>query len=75
MVVVFASFLLGDFGRAVLMILGALLGLGFYLLPTILAVLGEKTNWVAIAALNVLLGWTFLGWVVALVWALTKDRK
>ena len=25
-------------------------------------------------ALNILLGWTVIGWVVALVWALTKDN-
>jgi hypothetical protein len=26
-------------------------------------------------ALNVLLGWTILGWVIALVWALTDNVK
>lgn len=29
----------------------------------------------AIIILNVLLGWTFLGWVVALVWAATYKPK
>jgi Superinfection immunity protein len=33
-----------------------------------------KKNWVAIFALNLLLGWTVVGWVIALVWALTKDQ-
>jgi hypothetical protein len=28
-----------------------------------------------IAILNVLLGWTFLGWVGALVWAAVAERK
>jgi hypothetical protein len=27
---------------------------------------------IAICALNILLGWTFLGWIVALVWALIR---
>jgi len=44
-----------------------------YFLP---AVLGwKKQNRVAILALNALLGWTLIGWVAALVWALTKDQK
>lgn len=25
--------------------------------------------------LNLFLGWTFVGWVIALVWALSKDTK
>ena len=32
----------------------------------------QHHNAVAILALNLLLGWTLLGWVAALVWALTK---
>jgi len=44
-----------------------------YFLPSILG--WSKANAGAIIALNVLLGWTFLGWVIALVWALTKDKK
>jgi ABC-type transport system involved in cytochrome c biogenesis permease component len=46
-----------------------------YLLPTLVALFRKKQNTVAIAALNFLLGWTFLGWVVALVWALTHEAK
>jgi len=32
----------------------------------------HRQRW-AILALNLLLGWTFIGWVAALVWALTSD--
>jgi hypothetical protein len=32
-----------------------------------------KRNANAILALNVFLGWTLVGWVVALVWAITKE--
>lgn len=42
-----------------------------YFLPAYLG--RNKRNAWAIFALNLLLGWTFLGWVAALVWALTKD--
>jgi len=45
-----------------------------YMLPTIIADVQQRTNTGAIAALNVLLGWTFIGWVVALVWAMTKGK-
>jgi hypothetical protein len=43
-----------------------------YLLPTYVAWAKKHTNFAAIAMLNVLLGWTFVGWVVALVWAMSK---
>jgi hypothetical protein len=33
----------------------------------------KKQNAGAILALNLFLGWTVIGWVVALVWAMTKD--
>ncbi|MBS4155243.1 superinfection immunity protein [Cobetia sp. MC34] len=46
-----------------------------YLLPTIIGAARGKQNLLAIAALNILLGWSFIGWVVALVWALTKDAQ
>jgi hypothetical protein len=43
--------------------------IGFYLLPTALALHRncKATGW--ILALNVLLGWTLFGWVIALGWA------
>jgi hypothetical protein len=52
-----------------------LVGISVYLLPALVAWGNEKRNWPAIAALNLLLGWTVLGWVVALVWGLCKDSK
>ena len=57
--------------------IGAMVCLEFlgavYFLPTIFAVLSKKRNASAICLLNFLLGWTFIGWVVALVWATTHD--
>jgi len=45
-----------------------------YFLPSIIAFFArEKKNRVAIFALNLFFGWTLLGWVIALVWALTED--
>lgn len=59
--------------ESVLALVLILVGLGIYFLPTIVAVNKSKLNTGAIFILNLLLGWTFLGWVVALVWAMTKD--
>ena len=47
---------------------------GSYFVPTLVALKKHKRNVNAIAAVNILLGWTFLGWVVALVWTLTEDQ-
>lgn len=46
-----------------------------YLIPAFVAGLRGHHNAGAIAALNILLGWTFLGWVGALVWSLTAIKK
>jgi len=43
-----------------------------YFLPSIVA--RKKRNWAAIFVLNLFLGWTFLGWVIALVWAVMKEK-
>lgn len=45
--------------------------LALYLLPSFVAAYRVHHNAVAIIVLNILLGWTVLGWVGALVWACT----
>lgn len=57
-----------------LVILLVLVLIMFYFLPSIIAGSKRKRNAGAIFALNLLLGWTFIGWVVALVWSLTHDK-
>lgn len=46
-----------------------------YFLPWIEAYRRGHSKIEAIAVLNVLLGWTFIGWVIALVWACAENRK
>jgi len=46
-----------------------------YFVPTFIAAIKGKSNSVAIFALNLILGWTFIGWLVAFIWALTNDNK
>jgi hypothetical protein len=44
-----------------------------YFLPTIIAILRKKQSAGGIFVLNLLLGWTVIGWVGALIWSLTAD--
>lgn len=46
-----------------------LAGLAVYFLPTIAAKVNNHPRIGAIAVLNLVAGWTFIGWVVAIVWA------
>jgi hypothetical protein len=43
--------------------------LGFYFLPTITANWRQHKNADAILILNLFLGWTVIGWIIALIWA------
>ena len=45
-----------------------------YLLPTFIAYRKDKKDKLAILLINIFLGSTFIGWVIALVWALTTDK-
>jgi hypothetical protein len=60
------------FGGMFVVVLLCLFGFAFYFLPSFIA--WNKRSSGAIIALNILLGWTFIGWVVALVWSLTVDQ-
>ena len=55
-------------------IIGIVLICTIYLAPTGIAALKGRENVVAIFALNFFLGWSIVGWVVALVWALKSDK-
>lgn len=48
--------------------------LALYFVPTLIALHRQHRQKLAIFALNLLLGWTFLGWAVAIVWSLTSER-
>jgi len=44
-----------------------------YFVPAFVAYKKKHKNKESIFMLNYLVGWTFIGWVFALVWALKKD--
>jgi hypothetical protein len=41
-----------------------------YWLPTLVAIVRHTPSALGVAALNFFLGWTVIGWIMALVWAL-----
>ena len=57
---------LPQYQLALVAVLAALL----YTVPTVIAIVRTHHNRHAIFALNILLGWTFLGWAAALAWSL-----
>lgn len=62
-----------DAGTALLAIGLIVGGIALYFVPTLVAGRRNHRNSGAILALNILLGWTFIGWALALVWALTDN--
>ncbi|MGY6663391.1 MAG: type VI secretion system-associated protein TagO [Glycocaulis sp.] len=50
------------------------IALGLYFLPAFVAAGRQHHDAGAVFVLNLLLGWTLLGWVIALVWSLTAVR-
>jgi hypothetical protein len=64
---------MSDEGAAVGVVLLLLFAVAIYFLPGIIAAARHKRNTVSIFALNLFLGWSLIGWVIALVWALAQD--
>ena len=50
-------------------LLVVIVGIGLYFLPTIVAIARKVTNQGSVFVINFFLGWTFVGWVVALAMA------
>jgi hypothetical protein len=44
-----------------------------YFIPTLIAI-GKKHS-MGIFVLNLFLGWTLLGWVIALIWSVSSPEK
>ena len=51
---------------------GICCGLPIYFIPSMVAFFRNHPNKIAILVLNIFLGWSLIGWVVALVWALIR---
>lgn len=64
----FISIVVGALGMGLTFFVVACL----YFLPTIIATKRKHHNSAPICIINIFLGWTFLGWVIALGWAFSK---
>jgi hypothetical protein len=49
------------------------MGTLLYFLPSIIALARSKKDLLSIFLLNFFLGWTLVGWIIALVWAAKQD--
>jgi hypothetical protein len=53
--------------------IGAVIALGLYFLPAILADRRKRHDLLTIALFNAVVGWTVFGWLLALYWALQPN--
>jgi len=52
-----------------------LLFLTLYFLPSLIAAIRRANHGFAIGLLNLLLGWTVIGWFAALIWAVAEQPR
>lgn len=48
--------------------------LAIYIIPTIVANIRKHSQKTQILILNIFLGWSFIGWVIALIWAFKNEN-
>jgi hypothetical protein len=53
----------------------AILGLLMMFLPSLIALVRGHHNAFAIFLTNLLLGWTIIGWLIALIWSTTAREQ
>ena len=61
--------------QALIFILVAVLIIGLYFLPSLTAKMNHKKNAQSVMVINLFLGWTLLGWVIALAMAAGQDAE
>lgn len=49
-------------------------GIVVYFIPTVIGALRQVKGLVGILLVNIFLGWTVIGWIVALVWSLVGAK-
>lgn len=51
------------------------ISLVLYFVPVIIAYIRKHNHLMAITILTIFVGWTFIGWLSALLWSLSSDIK
>jgi len=49
--------------------------LAIYFVPTIIATARHVRNMLGIILLNIFGGWTFVGWIIALIWSIRGESQ
>jgi len=62
-------------GELVIVAVVLLLGMPFYFLPSMVAAARRHSNLIGVLLINAFFGWTVIGWIGALVWALTAPSR
>lgn len=52
-----------------------IIGAALYFLPTIIVATRGAHNGCGVFLTNFFLGWTLIGWIVALIWALSSSKR
>lgn len=60
----------GDLGFLIIIICTVI-----YFVPSYVAFKRQKRDFTPILLVNIFLGWTLIGWVVALIWSVSSDKK
>ncbi len=66
--------LASDGGALIVFLLLLLGGAALYFLPSMIAIFRGHRNALGLLVLNLFLGWTLVGWVIALVWSLYQEQ-
>ena len=72
MLVISSSNSMGSIFGLIMILFVIALGIAVYFIPTIIAFRKGRDNRISILALNFFLGWSLIGWVISLVWALKE---
>lgn len=64
----------GDSQQWSIIMIGVMIGLFIYLLPAFIAYERAHANRHAILLINLLFGWSVIGWIGSLVWSVTSSR-
>lgn len=61
-----------SFGTLMLWYVGIFAGLLIYMVPTLTAMVRGHSKVALIGVVNVLVGWTIIGWIAAMVWTFSE---
>lgn len=52
-----------------------LLAIIIYMIPTVIALARDIPQRSTVAVVNIIFGWTLIGWVIAFIWALMAETR